>query len=204
VKAPRRVSERVSTADVFATVLDVTGTSPKQPVATSTSLAQRLQAARWAPRVFTQMLDPFATQLKSMSKAYPDLDLTPWTRSYCAVYEGTKKLIFASDEQHGLYDVHADPGERKNLYDAEVGAPLVAALRAWEDQLSVYDPSLRAAHDGAKGQKSSRRGLNREECQQLVMLGYMDSMEGCMAGEGGDGAPDLARDRCTARTPAVP
>jgi arylsulfatase A-like enzyme len=203
VAEPRRVQQRVSTADVFATVLDVTGTEPKRPVPTSTSLATRLSSQTFAPRIFTQMLDPFATQLKSMSEAYPDLDLSPWTRSYCAVYEGSKKLIHASDAAHELYDVHADPGELTNLYQAEVATAeqLTEALRTWESGLSLYDPAQRAATDGAKGQKSNRQGLTREECQQLVMLGYMDNMEDCLSG-GGDGAPDLARDRCTAAAPS--
>ncbi len=204
VAKPRRVKERVSTADVFSTVLEVTGTEPKRPVATSTSLAARLATQSFAPHIFSQMLDPFATQLKSMSEAYPDLDLSPWARSYCAVYEGSKKLIHASDGAHELFDVHGDPGELKNLYQAEVASAeqLTAALRSWEDGLSVYDPAERAPNDGAKGQKNDRSGLTREECQQLVMLGYMDNMEDCLSG-GGD-APELARERCTVASPPTP
>ncbi len=197
VAAPRRVAERVSTADVFATVLDAAGTQPKTPVATSTSLGSRLASGSFDLRVFAQMLDPYATQLGSMRKAYPDLDIAPWTRTYCAVYEGAKKLIVASDGAHELYDVHADPAELTNLYQAEVQVAegMAQALDAWEATLPTYDPTQRAPNDGARGQQKgpAQKGLSRAECEQLVALGYMDNIEDCLAGDSEDG---LAKDRC--------
>ena len=209
VAEPRRVSERVSTADVFATVLDVSDTQPKRPVPTSTSLATRLGKGQWAPQVFTQMLDPFATQLASMAKAYPDVDLSPWMRSYCAVYEGSKKLIYASDGAHGLFDVHADPAELKNLYTSEVATAeaLEAALGTWEAGLPTYDPEQRAANDGAKGQRrgAGEKGMSPAECRQLVALGYLASEDDCDSNDA-----SLAKLRCgpdaatTAPAPAAP
>ena len=146
------------------------------------------------------MLDPFASQLQSMAVAYPDLDLSPWTRTYCAVYEGARKLIYASDGDHALHDVVLDPGELRNLYASEVAdaSRMTEGLASWEAGLSPYDPALRQPNDGARGQKVGRgaaEGMTREECQQLVVLGYVDNVEDCVASEGGD-APSLAKDRC--------
>jgi len=200
-----RIAERVSTTDVFATVLDVTGTQPQRPTPTSESLIRRVERKSFSQNIFTQMLDPFATQLKAMRKAYPDLDLSPWTRTYCAAFEGAHKLIHASDGQHMLFNVEADPAEANNLYasDPATAAKLGQALSAWEATLPTYDPALRGPADGAKGQKgTSESGMTREECEQLVMLGYVDDLASCME-RGGEDTPDLARDRC-GPTPTSP
>ncbi len=187
----RRVEERVSTADVYATVLDVAGVSPPAELQTSKSLAGR---ATYEPFVFTQMLDPFASQLASMRKAYPGLDSAPWERTYCAVYEGAHKLIHASDGEHMLFDVGSDPLEAKNLAAAEVATAerLTKALGEWEASLVTYDPTKRTRRDGAKGQKGQKaKGgkMSPEECEQLKMLGYL-------SGDCDDVQPDLSRDRC--------
>ena len=193
----RRVADRVSTADVYATVLDVTGVDPPQAPTESTSLAGRTS---FEPFVFVQMLDPFASQLAGMREAYPELDLSPWMRTYCAVYEGSKKLIYASDGAHSLFDVHGDPAEANDLFASEVATAerLQEALKGWEDKLGTYDPSGRSARDGAKGQKGKGRkakgapaGVSAEECEQLKMLGYAEG--DCSALEA---ASELSRDRC--------
>ena len=195
--APSRVRERVSTTDVFATVLDVTGTTPPRAPTTSTSLIRRVNERSFAKQVFTQMLDPFATQLKSIKTAYPDIDVAPFTRTYCAAFEGAHKLIYASDGKHELFDVEADPAESQNLYAREVDAAirLTDGLAAWEAALPTYDPALRAANDGAQGQKTDA-AAKREECQQLVLLGYIDNMADCMSADATDDSPALAKDRC--------
>jgi arylsulfatase A-like enzyme len=191
---PGRVEQRVSTADVYATVLDVAGVAPPAELETSRSLAGR---ATFEPFVFTQMLDPFASQLASMKKAYPDLDTSPWERTYCAVYEGAHKLIHASDGHHMLFDVGADPAESHDLIEteAERAARLTEALGAWEAELVTYDPSQRTPRDGARGQKGKAKGaakgaeMSPEECEQLKMLGYV-------SGDCNEQQPDLSRARC--------
>lgn len=186
-----RVTDRVSTADVYATVLDVAGVTPPAELETSHTLAGR---TAYAPFVVTQMLDPFASQLASMQKAYPELDTSPWERTYCAIYEGAHKLIHPSDGEPMLFDVGADPAESHDLHAAEVATVdrLTKALGDWEASLVTYDPTQRTKRDGARGQKGGKAQeaeMTPAECEQLKMLGYL-------SGDCDDVQPDRSRDRC--------
>lgn len=160
---PGRVAERVSTIDLYATILDLAGVPMPGP-ASSTSLAHREEYDR---QVFAQMLDPFASQLESVRASHPDADLHAFSRTYCVVYEGAKKLIWSSDGQHELYDVDADPAEATNLWPAG-GPELASALEAFEARLPVYDPGQRTRKDRPRG------GENEEERLRLRVLGYLD------------------------------
>ncbi|MEZ4240978.1 MAG: sulfatase-like hydrolase/transferase, partial [Myxococcota bacterium] len=161
--APGRIADRVTTLDLYATLSELMGL-PKAEGSSGSSLVGRAKYDRY---VFSQMLDPFASQLASVAKAHPELDLSPWARTYCVVYEGAQKLIYASDGQHRLYDVTADPAESVDQLQAEPErtAALEAALEAFERELPVYDPSLRGAGD-------EQRGESREERMRLQALGY--------------------------------
>ena len=67
---------------------------------------------RRPPHVFSQLLDPYASQVKHVREVYGDaIDYTPLFRTYCAAFQGPDKLIYASDGQHRLYDLDADPAE---------------------------------------------------------------------------------------------
>ncbi|MEQ1569171.1 MAG: sulfatase [Myxococcota bacterium] len=164
--APARVRERVSTIDLYATLVDLAGATPPGAVF-STSLRGR---TTWDRHVFSQMLDPFASQLESVHEAHPAADLREWAKTYCVVYEGMTKLIYASDGAHELYDLAADPGELRNRYP-EGAAPLEAALAAFEGELTPYDPAARAPTDGPKG------GASAEERERLRILGYVQDDE---------------------------
>jgi arylsulfatase A-like enzyme len=168
--APRRVAERVSTSDLYATILDLAGVAPN-PRARSTSLLGR---TTYDPQVFAQLLDPFTSQLAPMLELYPDLDVAPWTHSWCAVYEGETKLVHDADgDRHALYDLAADPREEQNLYagDPERAARLRAALGAWEASLSPYDPAQRSAED-LRHHKDGGAAADDEEAAMLNLLGY--------------------------------
>ncbi|MEQ1502188.1 MAG: sulfatase [Myxococcota bacterium] len=173
---PGRIADRVTTLDLFATVVDML--ELERPAGTSgTSLVGR---SAFDPRVFSQMLDPFASQLRSVQKSYPDLDVAEWARTYCVVYEGAQKLIYASNGQHALYDLATDPGEERNLIATvpDVRDRLEQALTAFEGGLPVYDPELRGPDDGVAGE-------TREQQAWLTALGYtVDDVE------------DVAKDFC--------
>lgn len=163
--APGRVAERVNTIDLYATIVEAAGlVSPGTTFATS--LVGR---TAFDPFVFSQMLDPFASQLREVRQAHPEIDTSPWARTYCAVYEGTRKLLYTSDQQHELYDLAADPGELENLYPR--GArELETALERFESALPVYDPALRTAEDAPKGRSTEERAM-------LEILGYAENDE---------------------------
>ncbi len=159
-----RVAERVSTADLYATVLDAAGVPPSTP-SFSTSLLERKTYDRY---VFAQMTDPFATHLNAVHENYPDLSLAPWVRTYCAAYEGMTKLLHASDGAHGLFDLSADPGELDNRHatDPARSAALVSALQAFEHGLPLYDPN-------ARGPDDTPQMRTNEEKAMLELLGYV-------------------------------
>jgi arylsulfatase A-like enzyme len=170
---PTRVSERVTTLDVYATLVDLMGVSPNlvggphpgDPAASGTSLVGRTS---WDRYVFAQMIDPFASQLRNVRAAWPDRDYSEWVKTYCVVYEGAQKLLYASDDQHGLFDVEADPGEATNRLEAdpEARVRLLAALEAFERELPVYDPALRGPGDEQSGETQEQRAM-------LEALGYL-------------------------------
>jgi arylsulfatase A-like enzyme len=136
---PARVADRVSTADVYATVLDVAGVPPSKP-SFSTSLVGRTTFDRY---VFAQMTDPFSSQLKSVRETYPGFDTSPWERTYCAVYEGATKLIYATDGGHQMFDVGADPAEDHDLYQSDKtrADALTAELSRWEHGMPALGPA---------------------------------------------------------------
>jgi len=115
------------------------------------------------------MVDPFASQLKSIRNAYPELDLSTWTRTYSTVRDADLKYVRISDGAHALFDLSADPGEDANALKARAadGERLHALLEAWESGLVPYDPAKRRPKEGAAQQ-------NDEERAMLQALGYAE------------------------------
>jgi hypothetical protein len=118
------------------------------------------------------MLDPFASELTDLAEVYPDLDLAPWLRRWCVVYEGAWKLWYGSEGARRLYDLEADPGE---LADRAADEPARAkaledALRGWEAGLPPYDPAARGPNDRVRQQTDEDRAL-------IQALGYADGDE---------------------------
>jgi arylsulfatase A-like enzyme len=176
---PARVSDRVTTADVYATVLDAAGVAPSTP-SFSTSLVGRTTYDRF---VFAQMTDPFASQLKSIREAYPGLSTAAWERTYCAVYEGATKLIYATDGGHQMFDVGSDPAEANDLFptDKERADALSAELTRWEHAMPVLG---HATKPGAVPAAPT----SPEDAEMLEGLGYQDP---------GEDAGGPGRSRCT-------
>lgn len=173
----KRVPERVSTIDLYATILGLAG-APGSAEARSTSLAGR---TTYDPFVFSQMLDPYASQMANVREAYADLQepkaVAEWAKTYCVAYQGDQKLIYASDGRHERYDLAADAGEAQNTYAAGAES-LEKALYDFEAALPVYDPAQMTKRDHPEGG-------NREERAMLESLGYADPDEA-----------DVLRDYC--------
>jgi arylsulfatase A-like enzyme len=165
-----RVDQRVSTADLFATVLDLAG-QPTPEGTRSTSLVGR---TAYDPVVYSQMLDPFASELVTVSEVHPDIDLTPWLRTWDVAFEEKWKLWCRHDaEGHHLFDLDADPGELddRSAAEPERAGRMVAALRAWASGLPPYDPGKQLP-----GERLGRQTTEEQralEQAQLQMLGYV-------------------------------
>ena len=169
----RRVADRVSTADLFSTILELAGVPEPEGTQTRSLLAEPPE------HVFTQLLDPFASQLQNVREAYSDVDIDyePLLRTYCAAFEGDHKYVHASNGEHALYDVGTDPAEQEDRLEQqpEQAQRLADALYRWEHTLPPYDPSLRAPVDvRSKAQRQERV----EERQLAAMLGYVVDDEG--------------------------
>lgn len=180
-----RVSDRVSTADVFSTVLELTGVP--EPAGTQT---RSLLAPEPSEHVFAQLLDPYASQLRNVREAYAGegIDYAPLLRTGCAAFQSGDKYLHWSDGNHALYDLVSDPGERVNRIDAEPqrALGLARALFTWEQALPAYDPERRRPAD----RRSKAQRQERVEERQLALLGYVTD------DDGDDDLLDSHRARC--------
>ncbi len=165
---PARVSDRVTTMDVFSTILDLTGVPPTTVPVASRSL--RSNATR--RHVFAQLLDPFEEQMGELVAAYPSLDLSPWKRTYQVAYEGALKRVEASDGVTQLFHVHDDPEELADRYAAEVAKAdaLGKVLNDWREALPRPSRDCRAAGEGPKRPSVDDKAM-------LCELGYADCDE---------------------------
>ena len=162
----QRIDAPVSTIDLFATILDLAEVDvPDIAGIRSTSLVGRLPQGA----VHAQLLDPWAAQLRSVRKAYPDIDYSPWLRTYETVVDGQEKFVLASDGAHALYDLSTDPGELHNLLEARADRAKVLEeqVTAWQKSLVPYDST------GMGGEQE----ISDEERAQLEALGYMEPEE---------------------------
>jgi arylsulfatase A-like enzyme len=83
-----------------------------------------------------------------------------------AIVVGNRKLVFDRDEHNWqLFDLGADPGEQKNLFDHRRAE--AAALR---DQLEAWQARVREG----KTLKGAEVKLSKDERQALERLGYVD------------------------------
>lgn len=169
VLEPSRIEAPVSTIDLYATVLDAAGITP--PVNDGTRSRSLRGGVETGP-IYAQMVDPFASQLKSIRSAYPEMDLSSWTRTYSAVRQSELKYVRVSDGEQRLFDLVADPGEDASLTQARASdvEQLHALLEAWESGLVPYDPGKRRPREGAAQQ-------NDEERAMLQALGYAEPDE---------------------------
>ncbi|MEZ4318286.1 MAG: sulfatase [Myxococcota bacterium] len=156
-----RVSTTVSTASVPATVLELVGADPLPGVAPSLVSDPDPRA------IFTELRDPNEV-MAVVRRAYPDLPADAFQRSLHAVFDGSQKLIRASDHRHELYDLAADPGEERNLVldDPALRDRLLGVLADWESRTPRYDPAKRQPDDNQK------QLSDPETRRMLEVLGY--------------------------------
>jgi len=158
---PARVGTTVSTASVPATVAELVG-APPMPGAAPSLVSPPV------PRpIFSELRDPNEV-MAVVRRAFPDVDIKAFDRQLHAVFDGSDKLIRASDQAHELYDLSVDPTEENNRVEAQPDKTqrLLGLLRDWEAATPQYDPSKRAPGDNRK------QMADPETRKMLEILGY--------------------------------
>jgi arylsulfatase A-like enzyme len=147
--AGRRVATPVALADVAPTLLELTGVTPGAP-ADGRSLAG---AARGGP-------EPEPRPIFGLRRLVSEE--VGWDKGVkLSVRRDPWKYIWASERPHELYDLAADPGERRDVLDRH--ETVAAELRAL---LEAHVAALPRMHDAAPLSDETRRALQA--------LGYLE------------------------------
>lgn len=163
---PGRVSEPVSTQDVFGTVVDLAGLPA--PLGEFHSRTLRTDERR-PPVAF--MARPLEREVRTVQRVYPDVQIDPWMRSGHAILDGSKKLIQWKSGLQELYDLELDPGETTDraAQDPTTVEKLARLLDARRAATPEYDPSRRDARDDPSAVAEGQDDLR----EQLEALGYV-------------------------------
>ncbi len=157
-----RVRDLVSVLDVPATLRDLAGVASFGP-----GQSLRRQRDHGEGPVFAELLASTPNALERMSRKNPELDWTPWLRTFQAVEQNGYKFIRASDGSHELYDLRTDAGEETNLFadQPELGSQMSRSIDRWMQTFPNYDPSQASDNDKS-------RNLTPEMRAKLEALGY--------------------------------
>jgi arylsulfatase A-like enzyme len=117
VPAGQRFGGFVQICDWLPTVLDVLGVPRADPAWThmqGTSLTPTWSGRDVRPFAVAEYMKPLQTIERAL-RHDPDFDFRLWLRRWKAIRTHEYKYHWASDGQDMLFDVRADPGERRNL-----------------------------------------------------------------------------------------
>ena len=135
--SPGSVAEQVQTLDIPPTVLALLGEdgSPPYQAMQGKNLLDSTQR-----REFT-VAEQRRPDLSVYRHRFPRADMSRFDRTLQMIRTEQYKLIWASDGRHELYDLQADPGERRNLITErpEIASRLMARLSAWRDRFTPVD-----------------------------------------------------------------
>ncbi|MBD3868563.1 MAG: sulfatase [Acidobacteria bacterium] len=109
-----------------------------------------------------------AEAIETYGEDWDSVELNRWKRHLRAVIYGDDKLIWASDGDHELYDLQADPAEENNLTHLPGGADKVEALT------SLLENLIKRYHRDIPGDRiSGGPELDEETREALRSLGYV-------------------------------
>jgi arylsulfatase A-like enzyme len=169
---PGREDEPVTTASIYPTILDLAGLPPPRGVRLQRSLTRDNQRFP----VYTQLTDPYTSKLGPFRKAYPDVDFSPFLKTYDAMVDDGHKVVHSSAGDHRLYDLVDDPEERENLLRSHPDAEqFLARLERWRTRVPKADPALRTEADTKKGRGNRREAKAMKN--MLESLGYIEDDE---------------------------
>ncbi len=160
IEAGLVVKERVSTAFLFETILDLVEVraEPRLPGIESRSLLDGPYGTIWSE------YDNAVEMLrKVIGDEAPDFDFEPFDRRLQCAFDGGHKFIRSSNGKNELYRVSDDWTERENLIASEVkkGSELAEKLTRWQEAL--YRPPHRG--EGPM--------IDAETKERLEALGYL-------------------------------
>jgi arylsulfatase A-like enzyme len=106
--------------------------------------------------------------------------IAPFRRRLRAIQRYGFRFIWSSNGRHELYDLNADPGEKRNLYDSERRSDLASAVlgmltRELEGYLPDSTAEPRFEPDAIRGESSV--DLDGETLEALRAVGYVDELE---------------------------
>ncbi|GJM23742.1 MAG: sulfatase [Phycisphaerae bacterium] len=156
-----RNSDPVANIDVFPTILELADIASKPtPSQHARSLMQTT-----AQRVrHSDYFSPPTRQINEAKRIHRSWNPKPFLRKLRAVVDGNYKLIWSSDQDHALYDLSTDPGEKHNLFNRE---PEIAT--------AILAQIIPAAKRGADGSHASKEPHSAGHAQRMTALGYAGS-----------------------------
>lgn len=164
--SPGRVSEPVTTQDIFGTLTELAGLPHPEVARSSLPISEGPR-----PMLFSEVLNYDHKGLALARKTFPEIAQEGWGKTYRTVRAGAHKLLV---DQHGdteLYDLASDPLETKDLAEQspEVLLRLTEAIEARWAALPTYDPALRTPKD--------KPVIQAREKAMLEVLGYVTDDE---------------------------
>jgi arylsulfatase A-like enzyme len=116
--APAVIDDPVALVDVAPTLIDLVGAP----------IPANMRGRSLLPVILKGKAAPAATPRPLFSEMLP---ATAWPHHATMMVDDGHKLIHrVSDRRWELYDLRADPGEKKNLADVPADAKLLEAMRA--------------------------------------------------------------------------
>jgi arylsulfatase A-like enzyme len=156
-----REARPVMSFDLFPTLLELAGLG--DDVETD-SLAVSLLSPRDERTRFAEYRAAFGSPFRTIRKSDPDFDPSPWQRGLRALERDGYKFVWGADGRHELYHLAEDPGEERDLYDAEP-----ERARNMQSDLDALVAELEAA---SARPPQTAPPLPPEDRERLEALGY--------------------------------
>jgi arylsulfatase A-like enzyme len=160
---PGRVSQPVSTAGLYATLVELTGVAVPPELATGSLL----HPEALPELVLSELVEATPQALERVGKFYGEIDWTPFLHPLLAGESGEHKCIVRDDGQRELYRVTTDPLETSNLIGGEA-ATLCEQVSKWGAETPTFVPR--------KG-RGKEQEVDEATREQLEGLGYLDAVE---------------------------
>jgi arylsulfatase A-like enzyme len=159
---------RVQLTDLFPTILDCAGIDTGKYPSQGRNLLDKTFSSEDGVVICEydyplQAINAFAPQDRDNSA------LEPYRRDLKSVTMNGRKLIWASDGKHELYDLERDPNETKNLIDSEAFRKIRLLLARRLERAVAQSVQMRAA-----GSATPTDTLDEDTREALRALGYLD------------------------------